>query len=592
MRLRGQLLAATLAMIVALTAASLYIVHLTVRSELQRQVGKSTEVSLQAFDTIRHERELMSSRTAALISELPILKALMTVPRQDALTIQDGSKPLAQLAGSDVFILTSNSGDILALHTRPGLSVDVNVQDRVTKAINRESDSTWWFDGQHLYWVFLKPLVVGSDQYARSVGYLVVGYEVNRSVASELSRAIGRDVALAVGRELITSTLDSTQENDLRATLQRGDRISGKGIEDVTLGKARFSTGSVTLQSDVPATVRCVVLMPLAPSDEFLMVLNRIMVLLGVLAIAVGALVFSLIAKAITRPLENVVAAIHALSGGDFSYTVKAEGSREVVDLAQSFATMRQRLLDYQNQQLVAERTAALGETAASISHDLRHYLAAVVANAEFLYESQQNSAEREEIYREIKTATNQMLELIDSLRELSSEPGNIAPEPSDIQVVAERAIDALKAAHDLRGCQLSATFRGNTEGMFDPRKIERVLLNLLLNACEATEISLLPQVRMTVEGTADRFEIRVADNGHGIAEQVRNTLFQPFVSFGKVNGTGIGLAIVHKIATDHGASVSVESTGPSGTVILLSLPRNACSSTVPYSKVAEVQPH
>src|SRR4051812_48101794 len=185
MRLRWQLLAATLSLIVALTAASLYIVHLTVRSELQRQVSASTVASLRAFDTIRNEREQMSSRAAALVSELPILKALMST--LDAPTIQDGSKPFAQLAGSDVFVLASTTGKILALHTRQGLSVDDKIQSRVSAAIGSGSDATWWFDGQRLYWVFLKPLDVGSEQYARNVGYLVVGYEVNRTVASELS---------------------------------------------------------------------------------------------------------------------------------------------------------------------------------------------------------------------------------------------------------------------------------------------------------------------------------------------------------------------------------------------------------------------
>jgi signal transduction histidine kinase len=576
MRLRWQLLAATLALIVALTAASLYIVHLTVRSELQRQVSASTEASLKAFDAIRNEREQMSSRAAALVSELPILKALMSMSPLDAPTIQDGSKPLAQLAGSDLFILTSNDGKIIALHTRPGLQVNDKVQERVTTAISHENDVTWWFDGKHLYWMFQTPLVVGSDQYARSVGFLVVGYEVDHAVAAELARVIGSDVALAVGRELITSTLDTDQEKELRENLQKSGGPAPNRIVDVSLGNTRYSAGSIILQSDVPATVRCVVLLPLARSDQFLMMLNRTMVLLGIFAIVVGALVFSLIAKAITRPLENVVAAVHALSDGDFSYSVKAQGSREVVDLAQSFATMRQRLLDYQNQQLLAERTAALGETAASISHDLRHYLAAVVANAEFLYDSQENSSEREEIFREIKTATNQMLELIDSLRELSSEPGNISPEPSDLQVVSERAIDALKASHDLRGCEIITSFNGNMEGMFDPRKIERVLLNLLLNAYEATVSSTEPRVRLTVDSTDAFFEIRVADNGFGIAEEIRTTLFEPFVSFGKVNGTGIGLAIVHKIASDHGAVVSIEGTGLSGTVVLLTLPKSS----------------
>jgi signal transduction histidine kinase len=592
MRLRWQLLAATLTLIVALTAASLYIVHLTVRSELQRQVSASTEASLKAFDAIRNEREQMSSRAAALVSELPILKALMSMSPLDAPTIQDGSKPLAQLTGSDLFILTSNDGKIIALHTRPGLQVNDKVQERVTTAIRRENDVTWWYDGEHLYWMFQTPLVVGAEQYARNVGFLVVGYEVNYAVASELSRVIGSDVALAVGRDLITSTLEANQEKELRENLQKSGGPAPNRIVDVSLGRTRYSAGSVTLQSDVPATVRCVVLLPLARSDQFLMTLNRIMVLLGVLAIVVGALVFSLIAKAITRPLENVVAAVHALSDGDFSYTVKAQGSREVVDLAQSFATMRQRLLDYQNQQLLAERTAALGETAASISHDLRHYLAAVVANAEFLYDSQENSSEREEIYREIKTATNQMLELIDSLRELSSEPGNIAPEPSDLQVVSERAIDALRASHDLRGCEIITSFNGNMEGVFDPRKIERVLLNLLLNAYEATVSSSQPRVRLTVDSTGAFFEIRVADNGSGIAEQIRTTLFEPFVSFGKVNGTGIGLAIVHKIATDHGAVVSIEGTGSSGTVFLLTIPRNSTRTQTITVNATALHPH
>jgi signal transduction histidine kinase len=592
MRLRWQLLAATLTLIVALTAASLYIVHLTVRSELQRQVSASTEASLKAFDAIRNEREQMSSRAAALVSELPILKALMSMSPLDAPTIQDGSKPLAQLTGSDLFILTSNDGKIIALHTRPGLQVNDKVQERVTTAIRRENGVTWWYDGEHLYWMFQTPLVVGAEQYARNVGFLVVGYEVNYAVASELSRVIGSDVALAVGRDLITSTLEANQEKELRENLQKSGGPAPNRIVDVSLGRTRYSAGSVTLQSDVPATVRCVVLLPLARSDQFLMTLNRIMVLLGVLAIVVGALVFSLIAKAITRPLENVVAAVHALSDGDFSYTVKAQGSREVVDLAQSFATMRQRLLDYQNQQLLAERTAALGETAASISHDLRHYLAAVVANAEFLYDSQENSSEREEIYREIKTATNQMLELIDSLRELSSEPGNIAPEPSDLQVVSERAIDALRASHDLRGCEIITSFNGNMEGVFDPRKIERVLLNLLLNAYEATVSSSQPRVRLTVDSTGAFFEIRVADNGSGIAEQIRTTLFEPFVSFGKVNGTGIGLAIVHKIATDHGAVVSIEGTGSSGTVFLLTIPRNSTRTQTITVNATALHPH
>ena len=109
--------------------------------------------------------------------------------------------------------------------------------------------------------------------------------------------------------------------------------------------------------------------------------------------------------------------------------------------------------------------------------------------------------------------------------------------------------------------------------GVFDPKKLERVLFNLLLNACEATPQA-KPAIAVSVRQTDKAFEIRVADNGPGVPEAIRNTLFDPFVSFGKPNGTGLGLAIVSKIVHDHAGTVSVESSSSQGTVVLIKLPR------------------
>ena len=71
-------------------------------------------------------------------------------------------------------------------------------------------------------------------------------------------------------------------------------------------------------------------------------------------------------------------------------------------------------------------------------------------------------------------------------------------------------------------------------------------------------------------------FEIRVTDHGPGIPAPIRDTLFDPFISFGKANGTGLGLAIVNKVVHDHGGSVSVEETSSAGTTFLVKLPRAA----------------
>jgi len=113
----------------------------------------------------------------------------------------------------------------------------------------------------------------------------------------------------------------------------------------------------------------------------------------------------------------------------------------------------------------------------------------------------------------------------------------------------------------------------GDMAGVFDPKKIERALLNLALNACDAVA-DRRGKIFFEILSTQDNFEIRISDNGPGIPFAIRNNLFDPFVSAGKPNGTGLGLAIVSKIVSDHGGTVSVESTSDRGTTFLIKMPR------------------
>ena len=109
----------------------------------------------------------------------------------------------------------------------------------------------------------------------------------------------------------------------------------------------------------------------------------------------------------------------------------------------------------------------------------------------------------------------------------------------------------------------------GATDGWFDSRKLERVFQNLLVNACEAVTAE-EGDIRIDIHANKSTIEVRVADNGHGIPELVRERLFEPFVSQGKENGTGLGLTVVQKIVQDHGGDVRVENTSSEGTVFLI----------------------
>jgi signal transduction histidine kinase len=264
---------------------------------------------------------------------------------------------------------------------------------------------------------------------------------------------------------------------------------------------------------------------------------------------------------------------VRALARGDYGFSITPRGSTEVVELGTAFSKMRGELLDSQRRQIETEQVAALGRAASSISHDLRHSLAAVVANAEFLYEAEKLKLDRDEIFEEIKVASEQMTELLDSLRELSREQRTLSCTGASLEVTVRRAADAVLARPEFRNRRISIQAPSETVGVFDAKKIERVFFNLLLNACEATSDH--GKIRIEITPSDHSFEARVADDGAGIPAGIRGNLFDPFISSGKSNGTGLGLAIVSKIVRDHCGSVSVESTGETGTVFLVKFPRS-----------------
>jgi signal transduction histidine kinase len=344
---------------------------------------------------------------------------------------------------------------------------------------------------------------------------------------------------------------------------------------EIALDTDHYAVSSVLLHGALPSPVRCYVMMPLGPVNSFMSRLNRTIFILGASAILFGALLFSFVSRRITKPLDSLVSGVRALATGNYTYSITPEGATEVAELSRAFAKMRGELLDSQRQQIETERIAALGRAASSISHDLRHYLAAVVANAEFLYEAEELKLDKSEIYQEIKTASTQMTDLIDSLRELAHQRSAISPEPTDLEQIINRAIEAVQMRPEFRNRTITLQADSELEGMFDPRKLERVFFNLVLNACEATPDG-ESQVNVEVQRSKDSFEIRVSDQGAGVPENIRGRAFDPFVSSGKPNGTGLGLAIVSKIVGDHGGSVAIERTSRTGTVMLVKLPRVA----------------
>ena len=105
-----------------------------------------------------------------------------------------------------------------------------------------------------------------------------------------------------------------------------------------------------------------------------------------------------------------------------------------------------------------------------------------------------------------------------------------------------------------------------------DPRKIERVLSNILGNARDA----MLNGGTLTITAVSTETDVllSISDDGCGMSEDVRARLFEPFFTQGKSKGTGLGMAIVRQIVTDHRGDIEVESQEGQGTTVRFSLPR------------------
>jgi signal transduction histidine kinase len=214
---------------------------------------------------------------------------------------------------------------------------------------------------------------------------------------------------------------------------------------------------------------------------------------------------------------------------------------------------------------------------ASSISHDFRHYLAAVYANAEFLASDRLSAKERAEIFADIRTAVHGTTDLIESLLIFSRTGTSVRKSPELMVPMLERASALIRAHPDAEGVTVVTRYGdpAETEAVVDGKQIERAIYNLLLNACQSIRApGREASVLMTLEARDRHIVVSVIDNGAGVPENIRDSLFEPFVSQGKHKGTGLGLTLAYCIAVEHGGEVVLLSSCPGETIFQMTVAR------------------
>jgi signal transduction histidine kinase len=574
--MRTLLLTPLLLIPILLTSASL----LVLRRQMQRQIRESVAADLShstaTYRNLEQQRRNALRREALLLAYQPSLRALMTT--RDPRTIQDEGDTYARLSGADLFALLSPGGAVNAVYGEiDSRAVPVQLGQVLRDALRSSQATTYFFDGQHLFEVAAQAIYFGSAETGSLLGYVLIGSRISDAAARQVSQAVGSEIAFTVGTKMVAGTLGA----------EGGEGLSLPAVNALDLKGERFLVERVPLSSEAALPVELVVLRSTAGFHQTLQRLNRIVVLIGLVASLAGAALAFWVARRLTSPLEGLAAGVAAVGAGDYQANLPVSGSSEIRALSSALKTMRGQIRETQAKLIAAERLATIGQMASSVSHDLRHYLASVYANAEFLAAPALSPQERADLLAEIQLSVQGTTDLIESLL-LFTRTGRVLHLSWDsVTYLVERAIHRVSQHPDAVGVAIELQADGMAEAAVDARKIERAIYNLLLNGCQAARQSPEPaRVKVAVHEEADVVRVEVSDSGAGISASIRDRLFDPFVSANKENGIGIGLTLAATIAQEHGGSIRVQNAedGDGPTVFVFTVNRRSEAGEQPAS--------
>ncbi|MES2390283.1 MAG: HAMP domain-containing sensor histidine kinase [Acidobacteriota bacterium] len=570
--MRTTLMVSLLAVSLGLTVTCLLIIRFSVQREIRKNLNSDLSHSLVTFRNTAALRNSMLAREAALLADLPSLKALMATA--DTHTIQDGSGLFWSTSGADFLALTNPSGALYTYSNRgPALGSQLVAQGLQSCMSSGEAVCLVPL-GSNLYELSVQPLYFGPRSNDSQLGFVIIGYAIDHQVTQQVSEVAAADVAFLIDGNVAVTTLPASRLADLQLpATTRANITSEPG--PITLGRETYMAAAATLPS-TGGHVELIVLKSYDRASLYLRNVNRWILALGISALFIAAMLAASISRTVTRPIESLVAGTRALGQGDFSYRFSTRGAVEVRELGQSFDRMRSELKATQNELLEIDRLATIGRMAGSISHDLRHHLSAIYANAEFMSLGPTGPEERVELLQEVKEAVQGMTDLIESLLLFSQTRHFLHLQRESLAVLVERTIHSVRQHPECRDVRITASQLDPIEATVDGSKLGRAVYNLIINACQATRGCASPAVNISLTQDSERIRVAISDTGKGIPASIRDTLFQPFVSSGKVNGIGLGLTIAQHVAQEHGGETRLERSEPGNTTFSILLYKKA----------------
>ena len=306
--------------------------------------------------------------------------------------------------------------------------------------------------------------------------------------------------------------------------------------------------------------------------------LMLILLIIGGVGLISVYVVSYIVGLQMTKPINQLAAGAAEIASGNLEQRVSVQSRDEIGRLAGAFNQMAAALETSLERRVAAERHAARGDAARWVVHEVKNPLFPIQLSIENLQRAYQSRDTRPTMFDEIFVqCTDIVIEEVERLRRLVDEFDQFARmppperEPSDLNQIVQNVVNLY--AESVENIQIKVNLVPNLAPLsLDSEQITQALGNLIKNAIEA-----MPDggaLNLSTRSVGERkIQIRIQDTGIGMSQETLAQIFEPYYTT-KDTGTGLGMAIVQRIITDHDGEIFIETEEGAGTTVSIELVR------------------
>ena len=298
--------------------------------------------------------------------------------------------------------------------------------------------------------------------------------------------------------------------------------------------------------------------------------------------VALSILIALLISRSISSSIKRLATASKQLASGNLEAKVTNISNDELGELAKTFNFMATALKDRDEQLkeftkkkiMESERLALIGQLSANVAHELNNPLQGIVTYSYLLLEEETCTEDAKENLQKIVVQANRCRDIIRGLLDFSRQK---KPDKTlcNVNALLQGCISLVEKQALFHNIKVVLKLEENPPMVIlDPSQVERVFLNLIINAAEAMDG--IGTLTLTTKHNRKKktIEIKVQDTGHGISKENMSKVFDPFFTTKETgHGVGLGLAITYGIVKEHNGTITVESELEKGTTFISEFP-------------------